>query len=194
MPRTPIDYSKTIIYKIVCNDLNIKDLYVGSTTDFNCRKTKHKSRCKSKDMKVYNMINENGGWENWSMVEIEKYPCKDSNEARARERFYYEALNAGLNAYRPIISKDELKEWYKIYNKEFRENNRDRVNELALKSYHRNVDSIRVKQKLHRENNKEAIKQRKSIKIMCLCCDKLINKEHKARHERTKAHLNALNK
>ena len=25
MPRTAIDYSKTIIYKIVCNDLNVKD-------------------------------------------------------------------------------------------------------------------------------------------------------------------------
>jgi hypothetical protein len=25
MPRTPINYQNTIIYKIVCNDLNIKD-------------------------------------------------------------------------------------------------------------------------------------------------------------------------
>jgi len=33
MPRTPVDYSKTIIYKIVCKDLSIVDLYVGHTTD-----------------------------------------------------------------------------------------------------------------------------------------------------------------
>ena len=34
MPRKPIDYSKTHFYKIVCNDTEIKPVYVGHTTDF----------------------------------------------------------------------------------------------------------------------------------------------------------------
>jgi hypothetical protein len=38
MPRLPIDYSKSIIYKIVCKDLDVKDCYVGSTTNFTNRK------------------------------------------------------------------------------------------------------------------------------------------------------------
>ena len=38
MPQKPIDYSKTIIYRIVCKDINIKECYVGSTTDFKGRK------------------------------------------------------------------------------------------------------------------------------------------------------------
>ena len=38
MPRNPIDYQKVIIYKLVCNDLTIKDLYVGHTTNFINRK------------------------------------------------------------------------------------------------------------------------------------------------------------
>ena len=38
MPRLPVDYKNTIIYKIVCNDLKIKDTYVGHTTDFKSRK------------------------------------------------------------------------------------------------------------------------------------------------------------
>ena len=42
MPKTAIDYSKTIIYKIVCNDLDITDLYVGHTTDFIRRRHHHK--------------------------------------------------------------------------------------------------------------------------------------------------------
>ena len=37
MPRKEIDYSKTVIYKIVCNDLNVKDVYVGHTTDFHIK-------------------------------------------------------------------------------------------------------------------------------------------------------------
>ena len=54
MPRTAVDYSKTIIYKIVCNDLNVKDIYVGSTTDFTKRKNKHKSCCDTNSFyKIY---------------------------------------------------------------------------------------------------------------------------------------------
>jgi hypothetical protein len=34
MPKTNIDYSNSIVYKIVCNDLNILFCYVGSTTNF----------------------------------------------------------------------------------------------------------------------------------------------------------------
>ena len=45
MPKTKINYENAIIYKIVCNDLNIKDLYVGHTTDFIRRKYDHKKRC-----------------------------------------------------------------------------------------------------------------------------------------------------
>ena len=45
MPKLPIDYSKTIIYKIVCNDTNITDCYVGHTTDFTRRKQLHKNDC-----------------------------------------------------------------------------------------------------------------------------------------------------
>ena len=62
MPRKPINYQNTIIYKIVCNDLNIKDLYVGHTTDFRRRKGGHKSRSSSSDMKIYKAIRDNGGW------------------------------------------------------------------------------------------------------------------------------------
>ena len=45
MPKTEIDYSKSVIYKIVCDDLNVKDCYVGSTTNFIKRKRHHKEAC-----------------------------------------------------------------------------------------------------------------------------------------------------
>jgi hypothetical protein len=41
MPKKNINFSKTIIYKIVCNDLTITDVYVGHTTNFIKRKAKH---------------------------------------------------------------------------------------------------------------------------------------------------------
>ena len=105
MPRKDIDYSKCVIYKIVCNDLNINELYIGSTTEFIKRKYTHKyntNNDNTKDFKVYEFIRNNGGWDNWSMIEIEKYPCRDGQEARARERYWREQTNSTLNFRVPI--------------------------------------------------------------------------------------------
>ena len=131
MPKQFIDYSKTIIYKIVCNDLNITDVYVGHTTNFINRKAKHKSDCnnpnsKSYNFKIYNTIRNNGGFENWSMIEIEKFQdCNDINEASAKERYYYEVLNAKLNSNCPGRNNKEYK---KEYNREYYEKNKDKIN------------------------------------------------------------------
>jgi predicted GIY-YIG superfamily endonuclease len=69
MPRQAMDFSRTIIYKICCNDLKITDVYVGFTTNFNQRKYAHKRCCKYESQKNYNLklyqtIRANGGWEN----------------------------------------------------------------------------------------------------------------------------------
>ena len=56
MPRKPIDYFETIMYKIVCNDLSILDCYVGSTTDFTRRKAEHKNLTKTSDRKYIHLF------------------------------------------------------------------------------------------------------------------------------------------
>ena len=119
MPRKPIDYSKGLIYKIVCKDLECKDIYVGSTTSFRRRKYEHKSHSHStiekyQTYKLYICIKENGGWDNFDMIEIEKYPCNDANELRARERYYYEQLKGTLNGNVPNRSKKEYLTMYNI--------------------------------------------------------------------------------
>ena len=82
MPKDDIDYSNTIIYKIICNDETINDVYVGHTTNFTKRKYFHKSACANLDnkLKIYNIIRQNGDWDNWDMVEIAIYNCKDKTE------------------------------------------------------------------------------------------------------------------
>ena len=122
MPKKEIDYSKTIIYKIVCNDLSVKDLYVGHTTSFKHRKLNHKHKCenerhKNYNLKVYKNIREHYGWDNWTMIEIEKYPCKDRNEASKRERFWCEKLNANLNGNIPSRTDIEYSHQYYRANK-----------------------------------------------------------------------------
>ena len=90
MPKVPMDYTKCCIYKIEHND-DESLVYVGHTTNFDKRKTQHKSNCKNDNgkhynFKVYQMIRENGGWEKFLMLEVEKYPCADKREAERRER------------------------------------------------------------------------------------------------------------
>ena len=107
MPKDDIDYSNTIIYKIFCIDKTITDVYIGHTTNFTQRKSQHKISCGNSDnkLKIYNIIRQNGGWNNWNMVEISKYNCKDKTEARIKELFHYEELNSTLNSCPPYVDK-----------------------------------------------------------------------------------------
>ena len=157
------NYNNTLIYKIVCNDLTITDVYVGHTTDFTKRKYRHKSNCNNEtdakyNLKVYKMIRDNGGWDNWVMVEVEKYPCNDSNEARARERYWYEILNANMNSANPSRSEKEYREDNKERilqrDKEYRDANKDK-----MKQYKKdNKEKYKIKDKKYRDANKDKIK------------------------------------
>jgi hypothetical protein len=67
------------------------------------------------------------------MIEIEKFPCKDFNEASKRERYWYEILNAKLNSRNPFMSKEEYCEVHvhdkKEYDKLYRNKNREKLSE-----------------------------------------------------------------
>jgi hypothetical protein len=107
MPKDIIDYSNTIIYKIYCNDIKITDIYVGHTTNFIKRKYQHKCLCNtSSKLRIYNVIRENGGWDNWSMIEIAKYNCQDATEARIREQEHYDLLKHTLNSVKSISANE----------------------------------------------------------------------------------------
>ena len=119
MPRQPIDYSNTVFYKIVRNDLNIKDCYVGHTTDFRKRKNQHKTVCHNEKRPDYNQtlyqcIRQHDGWDNWSMVPIQQSSCINKLEALAIERALIEELNAILNVRIPGRTSKE----YRIDNRE----------------------------------------------------------------------------
>ena len=106
--------SNTSIYKLCCKNLNIIELYVGHTTDMRRRKNSHKSNCnneKTKDynLNVYQFIRNNGGWDNWDMIEIERFEAIDGNDARKKERYYIETLKATLNI---TIPTQTIKEWH----------------------------------------------------------------------------------
>lgn len=164
MPKKDIDFTKVIIYKIVCNDLKIHDLYVGYTTEFTKRKSMHKTYCnlethKNYNLKLYQMIRDNGGWSNWSMIEIEKYPCTDSNEARARERYWYEILNANLNTVCPFLSEEEKKINARVLSKKHYEENKDKKQKYYEENRDKNLKIRKEYYLNHKEEHNQYMKE-----------------------------------
>jgi len=112
MTKLPIDYAKCKIYRLVCKDLTIPHTYVGHTTAFVVRKNKHKDDCnnansKGHNLKVYSTIRKYGGWDNWTMLLVEDYPCENVYEASKRERYWCEQFEADLNTNVPSRTKAE---------------------------------------------------------------------------------------
>ena len=183
MPHNPIDYSNTIMYKIVCNDLNIADKYIGHTTNFKSRKNQHKNCCNNESqtkysLKVYQFIRDNGGWNNWTMIKIEDYPCNSLLDATKRERELLEELKANLNNNIPTRTK---KEYYQDNSEYFSLLNRDRrLN---------NLDKFKEKDKNYYNNNKDKILQKRNEKITCECGG-CYTHGNKSKHFKTIIHQN----
>ena len=165
------DYSKNIIYKLCCKNLDVKNIYVGSTCNFTKRKSAHKTdsnnlNCKKYNLKVYKFIRDNGGFENWEMIMIEEYPCENKMQKIKRERHHIELLCSTLNSYVPgrdmkeyyQDNKEKIKEYRKNNSdkmKEYREDNKQKVKEFQKEWYEKNKERIKEKN----EKNKDAIKQ-----------------------------------
>jgi hypothetical protein len=178
MPRKIIDYSKTMMYKIVSNDLNIRECYVGSTTEFTKRKCNHKSNCANinstmYNFKVYKFIRDNGNWENWSMILIEMYPCVNHLESLQRERYWCENLNATLNSVVPSRTKLEYDSDHKLQRKQYTVDNKEHIVEQS---------------KQYNVKNMEKIKYRKNTVLICMQCGCSYTRANKARHERSEKH------
>ena len=159
MPKTQTDYSNTIIYKICCKDPTIKEIYIGHTTNFTQRKNSHKTLCCNENNKnhnryVYQFIRQNGGWNNWNMIQIEKQPFKNKREAEAHEHCWIEKLNALLNSNNPhAMCKEEPTK----YKQDWYENNKDTILEKAKTHYEENKEQKLEYQKQYAEEHKEEI-------------------------------------
>jgi group I intron endonuclease len=152
------DYSKALIYKIICKNPEIKEVYVGSTCNFKRRIIDHKRHSKIKNLKVYTFINENGGWNNWTFEIIQDYSCSGLEELNILEDHYIKEMGT-LNDRRAIyddkeyhkkyyeLNKNKISEQKKTYDKL----NRNKINEWR-RLYHvkkkaeakKNVDNMRL--------------------------------------------------
>ena len=196
MPKIATDYSRTQLYKIVCKDLTVTDIYVGHTTNWTKRKYQHKHNCCNEtskcNYKVYQFIRNNGDWDNWDMILIEEYSCGNKLQATQRERHWIETLNATLNQNIPSRTQQEWfeenkehlqeyrKQYYEEYHKQHYEENRE-----CYKQYYEENKKYR---KQYYEENKKHILQ----KITCEC-GSIVSRVNLTSHKQSKKHQDYMN-
>ena len=161
-----VNYENSVIYKLCCTDPTVEEVYVGSTTNFRKRKNQHKECCTNVNSKkhaypVYNYIRENGGWENWDMVQVAEVIAKDKRELHATERQYVERLGATLNRQVPTKTR---KQYYD-----------DHKNEI--------IDRVKKYYQDHKAERRAYLDS-----VMECECGLTSTRSHFARHKRTQRH------
>jgi hypothetical protein len=176
-----VNYANGLIYKLCCNDPNINDIYVGSTTNFSRRKAQHKFHCHTEESdkynyQVYRFIRENGGWSNWSIVLIRKYSTTSKLKLERKERQYIERLNATLNIVLPTQTKKE-------YGTKYYSLKKDIINEKSKAKYQENKEEKKEWFRLHYQKTKHI--RNEAIQCECGC---MISKYHLKRHQQSEKH------
>jgi hypothetical protein len=128
----PINYQNCKIYKII-SPSNSELIYYGHTCrTLEQRMIAHKSKSNKTASK---MIIEKGD----AIIElIENYPCNSRQEATRREG-WHQRNNECVNKF--VAGRTD---------KEYREDNKDHINEMQREHYNKNIDVITEKQRKRR--------------------------------------------
>jgi len=209
-------------YKIVCLDNSCDLCYVGSTANFNKRKNCHKNACtydtKKYDIKLYNTIRANGGWDNFKMIEIGKAEQLTKREAEQIEEEYRIQLKANMNTNKCYLTEEQQSNYNKLYydsnsdiiknraktyyqnnsdkiieyQKQYLINNREKVQECKKKYRQANRDKILEHKKQYHIDNRDKLLEKKKERIICECGAET-DKSHLSRHRQTKLHIQIMN-
>ena len=169
------DFTNCYIYHIIDSDKVVH--YVGSTSNFNSRKSKHKYTCNNEHDKqhhfdIYKYIRDHGGFDNFEIVPIRKIEnISNKTELRIAENDEMKKYT-GLKNMRGSYLSPEKRVIQNIENsKKWRENNPGKNIENCKKwkeknpEYDRNwaknnPEKVKEKQRKYRENNREKISEK----------------------------------
>lgn len=153
------------MYKIYPKKKELNYCYIGHTNDFNSRKRQHKLISTSEQhnklhFKIYQTIRQNGGWDEWEMIEIEKINGKNKLEARMREQELIKEHNANLNSLSAYITEGERAAIKKAITEKYREENKELLKEQTKKYKQEHKEIIAEQMKKYRAENKEKIREK----------------------------------
>tara|TARA_R110001632_G_scaffold232377_1_gene373020 strand:+ start:418 stop:933 length:516 start_codon:yes stop_codon:yes gene_type:complete len=164
------DYSKSKIYKIVCNTTGL--VYYGSTVQTLKRRLNgHKTDIKRGKTCSSKLVLENN---NFEIILVENFPCETRKELLRREG-EHQVTSDCVNNNIAGRSREEIKR----KKKEHYHRNKEKYNQQSKEHYHRNKEKCNQQSKEYYEKNKE--KQREYYQR---------NKDEITRKLREKYHLN----
>jgi len=146
------DYSKSKIYKIVCNITGL--IYIGSTT----KNLFGKIQDHKYDYKYYLNIKSYSHWltsfeiiekNNYDIILVEDFPCERKEQLHARERYWIENTEC-VNKVIPTRTK-----------KEYWEDNKQKIAQQRKNHYEDNKETINKKHKEYCLKNKEKRKEKR---------------------------------
>jgi hypothetical protein len=153
----PIDYTKSKIYKIVCNETG--ETYYGSTVQtLSQRLAKHRHKTNNVSSK---QIIQRG---NYDIILCEECPCENKEQLHAIERKWIEG-NECVNKFIPGRTK---KQWYVdnrveklLKQKQYNEAHKEEIIQYKKQYYQANKEEILLKQQQYKkqyyQENKEQI-------------------------------------
>ena len=188
--------SKNYVFYKICSD-NCNDIYVGSTANFKSRKMSHKSRCYNENgdkynLKIYQAIRANGGWDNFKMIQIGTRDNITKREAEQIEEEYRLDLKATMNTLRAYRSPEDIKMYNLESAKKFYEKNKYKNKEKKSqkdKKYRegdKREEILEKKREWYKQNDEE-IKEKHRQVINCEC-GLTYTYGNKSRHLKSKRH------
>ncbi len=187
-------YENSVIYKIIKKgEKDESNIYVGSTKNFSARKSKHKSTCQEKDTKkskykLYQIINNNGGWDNYNMEIIEEYSCSCKIDLEKREKYWIDKIKSKINDKIPTRERKEYEKSEKRKESYKQREKSEKRKEWYKSRYEKNKEEKIEKSIQHYYDNKDEINFKRNEKITCECgC--IVNKGNIAVHKRTGKHI-----
>jgi|TARA_R110000782_G_scaffold257494_1_gene346765 hypothetical protein len=154
------DYSNCYIYHIIDSDKVVH--YVGSTSNMNSRKSKHKYSCNTEHDRAYNLdiykyIRDNGAWNAFEMVPIRKIEnISNKTELCIEEQAEINKFTNLKNKLGSYLSHEDHLEKTRIWHK----NNREKVLQHQRSWKLNNPEKVTEQRRKHREANREAINER----------------------------------
>jgi hypothetical protein len=174
-----VNYEQGKIYKIEFDE----NLYIGSTSSprLSSRRSKHMDFTKhNMTMLLYKAIRaRQTKWDGIHCILVENYPCKSSDELRARERYWIEQLRPNLNVMNPFSSDEEKKEkrqsFVKVYYKKPEVKEMIKVHQKTYKAKPESKEKIKETKKQYNADNKDKVKETKTLwrtkVVKCPHCD-----------------------
>jgi len=181
-------YRYGYVYSITCNITQLK--YIGSTNVSVQRRVKrHISDFKANkiNLSTSKFILKNN---DYKIDTLEILENQNLYQLRRKERFYIQNTEC-VNKFVPTLTHEENKEARLEYQRNYRKNNPEKMQEQDHKKYEKFKDKNIEKAKIYYDNNKEKIKEIRKQRIICECGLEIM-RCIKYRHIKTQQHINNL--